>query len=217
MCNTPNDCNKHKLKFTGCCSLSDSELSKLYNLDNLTDVELSAVGVDRTTLIDDYRHLHEMSQLREMERLSSLSRRFVSQLKPPKFKSPRQPQRAFSYDLLDRFFRCMQSETPAFCRFMENDLQIVTDFQRDTKILLMSPKERECACYDSYFEHLDTLYRSGQHDVVISIIAKVMVRFHREPHPVKLRPGFGRGYGPHYARTRTVFVKQKPKPRTPLL
>ncbi|KAH8290080.1 hypothetical protein KR044_009624, partial [Drosophila immigrans] len=175
-----------KLKFTGCCSLSDSELSKLYNLDILTDLELTSVGVDRTSLIDDYRHLHEMSQLREMERLPLLSRRFVSKLKRPKFKSPRKPTKPFSYDLLDRFFRCMQSEALGFCRFMENDLQIITDFQRDTKILLMTPKEREFACYDSYFEYLDNLYQSGKQDVVMSIIAKVMVHFHRDPHPVKL-------------------------------
>ncbi|XP_064538944.1 uncharacterized protein LOC135428777 [Drosophila montana] len=206
-----NDVEKQKLKFTGCCSLTDGELSKLYNLDMLTDEELAAVGVERYSLIDDYRHLHEMSQMRELERLPSLSKRFVSKLKRPKFKSPRKPTKPFNYDLLNKFFRCMQSESVAFCCFMEQELKIITDFQRDTKILLLSPREREFARYESYFDYLDALYQSGEQDRVISIVAKVMINFHRDPNPVKLLPGFGRGYGPHYTRNRTVVVKHKPK------
>ncbi|KAL7743762.1 hypothetical protein ACLKA6_016822 [Drosophila palustris] len=210
MCNH-NGSENQKLKFTGCCSLTDNELSKLYNLDVLTDAELASVGVERGSLIDDYRHLHEMSQLHELEQLPSISKRFASKLKRPKFKSPRKPTQQFQYDLLNRFFRCMQSEAVAFCRFMENDLQIITDFQRDTKILLMSPKEREVACYDSYFNHLDNMYQNGKQDLVIAIVAKVMINFHRDPNPVKVLPGFGRGYGPHYARNRNnVVPKQKP-------
>lgn len=141
-------------------------------------------------------------------RLQSLSQ-FVSKLQKPKFKSPRKPTKPFSYDLLNRFFRCMQSEAVAFCRYMEVDLQIITDVQRDTKILLMSPKEREVACYESYFNYLDQLYTNGEQDRVISIIAKVMINFPREPKPVRVLPGFGHGYGPHYTKPSSSIITSR--------
>ncbi|XP_017870168.1 PREDICTED: uncharacterized protein LOC108618600 [Drosophila arizonae] len=203
MCNTI-DINKQKLKFKGCCKMSNSEISKFYNLDVLTNAELASVGVARDSLIDDYRHLHELSQMRKQQQCKpKMPKLFVSKIKKPKFKSPRKPSKVFHYDLLNKFFRCMQSESVGFCRFMEQDLNIITDFQRDTKILLMSPREREFARYESYFDYLDTLYQNGDQDRVISIVAKVMINFHRDPNPVKLLPGFGRGYGPHYTRDRT--------------
>ncbi|KAH8395988.1 hypothetical protein KR222_000855, partial [Zaprionus bogoriensis] len=183
----PTGAGNKKLKFSGSCSLTDSELSTLYNLDALTEDELASVGIERSSLIDDYRHLHEQALLHDaMKRQPMPSQRFISKLQRPKFKSPRKPTKPFSYDLLNRFFRCMQSEAVAFCRFMEVDLKILTDIQRDTKILLMSPKEREVACYESYFNYLDRLYQAGEQDRVISIVAKVMINFQRNPKPVKL-------------------------------
>lgn len=161
-----------------------------------------------------------MSQLHSLKRplpgesmpLRKSKSKFVSKLQKPKFKSPRKPTKPFSYDLLNRFFRCMQSEAVAFCRFMEVELKIVTDVQRDTKILLMSPKEREIACYESYFSYLDHLYTSGEQDRVISIVAKVMINFQREPKPVRVLPGFGHGYGPHYTSSgRNVVFKHHHK------
>lgn len=191
--------------------MTNSEISKFYNLDLLTDAELASVGLARDSLIDDYRHLHEVSQMREQKCKPKMTKRFVSKIVKPNFMSPRMPSKAFHYDLLNKFFRCMQSESVGFCRFMEQDLNIITDFQRDTNALLLSPREQEFARYESYFDYLDTLYRSGDQDRVISIVAKVMISFHRDPNPVKLLPGFGRGYGSHYARNRTAVVKHHSK------
>lgn len=105
----------------------------------------------------------------------------------------------------------MQSEAVAFCRFMEVDLKIITDIQRDTKILLMSPKEREVACYESYFNYLDGLYLAGEQDRVISIVAKVMINFQRDPKPVRVLPGYGQGYGHHYSNGRNIEIKHHHK------
>ncbi|TDG42506.1 hypothetical protein AWZ03_011075 [Drosophila navojoa] len=216
MCNTT-DINHQKLKFKGCCKMSNDEISKFYNLDILTDDELASVGVARDSLIDDYRHLHELSQIREQQlqqqqqRKPRLPKAFISKIKKPNFKSPRKASKTFQYDLLNKFFRCMQSESAGFCRFMEQDLNIITDFQRDTKILLLAPEEREFARYESYFDYLDALYKSGEQDRVISIVAKVMINVHRDPNPIKLLPSLGRGHSSHVARNRTAVVQHQSK------
>ncbi|XP_030382149.1 uncharacterized protein LOC115629750 [Scaptodrosophila lebanonensis] len=56
------DTNSRKLKFTGSCKLSNAALAEIYHLteEELSDEELASVGLERNSLIDDYRHLHEM-------------------------------------------------------------------------------------------------------------------------------------------------------------
>ncbi|XP_023030954.1 uncharacterized protein LOC111518474 [Drosophila willistoni] len=59
--------DKYKLKFSGCCKLTDDQLSEVYNLDLLSDEELASVNLERKSLVDDYRHLHELSMAHEQE------------------------------------------------------------------------------------------------------------------------------------------------------
>ncbi|XP_046867221.1 uncharacterized protein LOC124460452 [Drosophila willistoni] len=51
-----------KLLLSGSCTLSDDELAEQYNLDKLSDEELASVNLDRKSLINDYRYLHELSE-----------------------------------------------------------------------------------------------------------------------------------------------------------
>lgn len=210
MCNTIGS-EERKLKFIGCCTLTDNELSRHYNLDLLTNSELASVGLERKSLIDDYRHLHEMSQLHEPKQVTSISKPFVSKLKRPQFKGPQKPTRPFQYNLLNKFFLCMQSEAMAFCQFLENDLRVKNPLPVATKDLKMFPEEWVLAVYESYFLHLDRMCMNGEEERVISFIGKTLVKFHRKPNPAKLLPGFGFGYGPHYARNRNNVTKKEPK------
>lgn len=102
----------------------------------------------------------------------------------------------------------MQSEAESFCHFMEVDLKIITDIQRDTKMLLMPPKKREALCYESYFNYLDNLYLAGEQDQVISIIAKVMINIPRDSKPVRVLPGYGKGYGHNYSSGRNNEISK---------
>ncbi|KAH8294463.1 hypothetical protein KR018_008817, partial [Drosophila ironensis] len=176
-----NDNKLRKLKFAGCCRLKDDALERLYKIDRLSDEELASVGLQRSSLIDDYRHLHELSQLREEQEKN----------RPLRAQTPRQnrttlPQqpvlkeaKTYKFQLLNQLVKVMNTEVEPLTIFREQQFEFDADYYEDESMALMSPKEREKRRFESFCDHLDNMFISGDRNMAIDMVVDALIRLNK--------------------------------------
>nr|NP_572149.2 uncharacterized protein Dmel_CG15375 [Drosophila melanogaster]AAF45916.2 uncharacterized protein Dmel_CG15375 [Drosophila melanogaster] len=150
-----------KLKFSGICKLTDEELSHLYKLDELTDEELASVDLKRSSLIDDYRLLHEVSMMRQMENEAAKP---PNPPEPPK--PPNPPERPKARKLL-HFVKVMSFEEEPGTIFTEEQLRLDSNYMELNSDIFR---------LESFYNYLDSMYVSGNSNRAIDL---VMFGIHR--------------------------------------
>nr|XP_017012032.2 uncharacterized protein LOC108067506 [Drosophila takahashii] len=180
----PTDPKSRKLKFAGCCHLKDEALARLYRIDRLTDEELASVGLQRSSLIDDYRHLHEMSLMRKWvngvrpgrtAQTQKSSRSKLPQLRVPEFK----PAKLYKFQLLNQLVKVMSFEKEPESVFNEQQFEFDADYQEDEEVQRMPPKERQRRRFESFCDHLDNMFISGDRNMAIDLVVDALIRLNR--------------------------------------
>ncbi|XP_016980107.1 uncharacterized protein LOC108045330 [Drosophila rhopaloa] len=173
-----------KLKFAGCCHLKDEALARLYRIDRLTDEELASVDLNRSSLIDDYRHLHEISLMRQGE---------VNPARPSRPQTPRKcpsklPQlrikevkvtKMYKFQLLNQLVKVMSSEVEPLSVFQEKQFQFDATYHEDEEVQQLPPKERERRRFKSFCDHLDNMFVSGDRNMAIDMVVDALIRLNR--------------------------------------
>ncbi|XP_068158946.1 uncharacterized protein [Drosophila tropicalis] len=173
--------DKRKLVFAGCCTLSDNELAELYNLDLLTDEELASVALERTSLIDDYRHLHELSMLWKQEEEREKERELEHKREKAELESR---GRKYGFKLLNQLIKKV-FEMKQFSIYMEEEFQIFTEYHTDPAMLLLPTQEREKRRFWSHCDYLENLYYSGGSSRALNIVVVALIRFNKTTLPSK--------------------------------
>ncbi|XP_017045916.1 uncharacterized protein LOC108091306 [Drosophila ficusphila] len=197
--NTDPDCKSddsklRKLKFAGCCHLKDEALARLYKIDRLTDEELASVGLQRSCLIDDYRHLHEVSLMWEQERYPD---------RPAKPQSPRKlrsrlprlcimevkPAKLYKFQLLNQLVKVISFEKEPQAIFQEQQFEFDADYQEDEDVLQLPQEERQKRRFESFCDHLDNMFISGDRNMAIDLVVDALIRLNRRrKHVIPLGP-----------------------------
>ncbi|EDW75301.1 uncharacterized protein Dwil_GK20100 [Drosophila willistoni] len=207
--------DKRKLVFAGCCTLSDDELAELYNLDLLTDEELASVSLERKSLIDDYRHLHELSMLRQQEEEREKER----ELERQREKAELERRRKIAEDAkkVTKIAKAVKLSSKAvaeksdkqlpggrkygfqllnqlikkdfemtqFSIYMEKEFEIFTDYHTDPSMPLLSAQEREKRRFWAHCDYLENLYCSGSCSRAMNIVVVALIRFSKSSLPTK--------------------------------
>ncbi|XP_043660183.1 uncharacterized protein LOC122624607 [Drosophila teissieri] len=168
-----------KLKFSGICQLNDEELEHLYKIDKLTDEELASVDLERSSLIDDYRHLHELSQIWQKENKaappSSLSEwELHKELQHMEYK----PKKVYKFHLLNKLVKVMSFEKDPASIFSEQQLQFDADYH-DEKVYLLPPKDCLRRRLESFYDHLDNMFVCGDRNMAIDLVVQGILRLNR--------------------------------------
>ncbi|EDV45770.1 uncharacterized protein LOC6551112 [Drosophila erecta] len=168
-----------KLKFSGICKLSDEELAHLYKIDELTDEELASVDLERSSLIDDYRHLHELSMMwqekNKAEPPSNLSEwELHSQLQHMEYK----PKKVYKFFLLNKLVKVMSFETDPGSIYTEKQLQFDVDYH-DENAYLLPPKDCLRRRLESFYDHLDNMFVCGDRNMAIDLVVQGILRLNK--------------------------------------
>ncbi|KAH8419704.1 hypothetical protein KR009_001301, partial [Drosophila setifemur] len=183
-----NDRELRKLKFAGCCLLKDEALERLYKIDRLTDEELASVGLQRSSLIDDYRHLHEMSQLRAKEQALNRPRRPMRPQTPHRSRSSKIPQyrsakemrsKTYKFQLLNQLVKVMNIEVEPLTIFREQPFEFDADYYEDAEVSQLPEKERERRRFESFCDHLDNMFISGDRNRAIDMVVDALIRLNK--------------------------------------
>ncbi|XP_043655282.1 uncharacterized protein LOC122621484 [Drosophila teissieri] len=183
--NCASDPKSRKLKFAGICLLNNEELSSLYRIDQLSDEELASVGLERSSLIDDYRLLHELSLMKQKENEVARSRpqaqtckrspmvleeRFIKQMQEYL------PETKYQFPMLSHLIRLMSIERKPETIFSEQELGMDANYQEDAKVLQLPPKERLDRRLKSFYDHLENLFLHGDRRAVTDLVFNAIVR-----------------------------------------
>ncbi|EDV34766.2 uncharacterized protein Dana_GF21491 [Drosophila ananassae] len=182
---TPEDkATSRKLKFAGICRLKDETLERLYNLDRLSDEELASVGLTRKSLIDDYRHLHELSMLREREqekrRPVAPQTQRPSRSRLPQYRAREvRPVKTYKFQLLNQLVKVMNTEIDPLTIFREQQFEFDADYYEDETVARMPAKEREKRRFESFCDHLDNMFISGDRNMAIDMVVDALIRLNK--------------------------------------
>lgn len=182
---TPEDkATSRKLKFAGICRLKDETLERLYNLDRLSDEELASVGLTRKSLIDDYRHLHELSMLREREqekrRPAPPQTQRPSRSRLPQYRAREvRPVKTYKFQLLNQLVKVMNTEIDPLTIFREQQFEFDADYYEDETVARMPAKEREKRRFESFCDHLDNMFISGDRNMAIDMVVDALIRLNK--------------------------------------
>ncbi|XP_039492436.1 uncharacterized protein LOC120452338 [Drosophila santomea] len=181
--NFASDSKSRKLKFAGICRMNNEELSSLYRIDQLTDEELASVGLERSSLIDDYRLLHELSLMKQKENEVTKSRaqtwkrnpvvlgeRFIKQMQEYI------PETKYQFPMLSHLIRLMSLEKEPETIFSEQDLGIDANYQEDAKVQQLLPKERLDRRLESFYDHLENMFLHGDRKAATDLVFNAIVR-----------------------------------------
>ncbi|EDW53209.1 GM12322 [Drosophila sechellia] len=177
-----------KLKFSGICKLTDEELSHLYKLDELTDEELVSLGLERGSLIDDYRLLHEVSMMRKLENeaakppnppeppmLASLSEwELHEQLQHMDYI----PKKVYKFELLNKLVKVMSIEKESGTIFSEEQLRLDLNYI-ELNSYLVAPQERLGLRLESFYNYLDNMFVSGDRNKALELVLHGIRRLNR--------------------------------------
>ncbi|XP_017074952.1 uncharacterized protein LOC108110399 [Drosophila eugracilis] len=176
------DPKSRKLKFAGCCHLKDEALAGLYRIDQLTDEELASVGLERTSLIDDYRHLHEVSMMRQRENRSqaqALDLKIIRSKLPQLRMQEHKPTKLYKFQLLNQLVKVMSFEKEPEAIFNEQQFEFDADYHEDEEVQRMPPKERQRRRFESFCDHLDNMFISGDRNMAINVVVDALIRLNR--------------------------------------
>ncbi|KAH8349431.1 hypothetical protein KR067_012045, partial [Drosophila pandora] len=182
---TPEDkATSRKLKFAGICRLKDETLERLYKLDRLSDEELASVGLTRKSLIDDYRHLHELSMLREREqekrRPVAPQTQRPSRSRLPQYRAREvRPVKTYKFQLLNQLVKVMNTEIDPLTIFREQQFEFDADYYEDETVARMPAKEREKRRFESFCDHLDNMFISGDRNMAIDMVVDALIRLNK--------------------------------------
>ncbi|EDW96934.1 uncharacterized protein LOC6536650 [Drosophila yakuba] len=181
--NFASDPKSRKLKFAGICPMNNEELSSLYRIDQLTDEELASVGLERSSLIDDYRLLHELSLMKQKENEVTKSRaqtwkrnpvvldeRFIKQMQEYI------PETKYQFPMLSHLIRLMSLEKEPETIFSKQDLGIDANYQEDAKVQQLLPKERLHRRLESFYDHLENMFLHGDRKAATDLVFDAIVR-----------------------------------------
>ncbi|XP_016935115.1 uncharacterized protein [Drosophila suzukii] len=187
------DPKSRKLKFAGCCHLKDEALARLYKIDRLTDEELASVGLQRKSLIDDYRHLHELSQMRKWEngvrpaRPAQTHRSRFSRM--PQFRLQEyKPVKLYKFQLLNQLVHVMSFDKDSETIFNEKQFEFDADYHEDEEVQRLPAKERKRRRFESFCDHLDNMFICGDRNMAIDLVVDALIRLNRRR---KLNPPTG--------------------------
>ncbi|XP_033169471.1 uncharacterized protein LOC117146935 [Drosophila mauritiana] len=177
-----------KLKFSGICKLTDEELSHLYKLDELTDEELVSLGLERGSLIDDYRLLHEVSMMRKLENEAAKP---PNPPEPPKLASLSEwelhdqlqhmdyiPKKVYKFELLNKLVKVMSIEKESGTIFSEEQLRLDLNYS-ELNSYLVPPKERLGLRLESFYNYLDNMFVSGDRNKALELVLHGIRRLNR--------------------------------------
>lgn len=188
-----------KLKFAGCCLMSDKQLEQHYKLYRLSDEELASVGLQRSSLIDDYRVLHEVSQLRQLElkREKALNSNPLQaralKLKELQLQLGIRPHKAYKFQLLNQLVRVMDIEDDPSAIFPEPQFYFDALYVETEETRRLGPKERERRRFDAFYDHLDKMFIHGDRNKAIDVVVDAFVRLKKRRMEVSQIP-IPRGY-----------------------
>ncbi|EDW42598.1 uncharacterized protein LOC6606815 [Drosophila sechellia] len=178
------DPNSRKLKFAGICKLNNDELSSLYNIDQLTDEELASVNLDRNSLIDDYRLLHEVSQMKQIEKEANsipvaapaeqaksmeLHEQFATEMEKYLTKK-------YTFPMLNHLIKLMSWETEPQTIFNEKAFQIDVNYHEDEEVLQLEPNERLFRRLMSFYDHLEDIFVKGNRKTASDLVFNAIIR-----------------------------------------
>lgn len=179
------DPNSRKLKFAGICKLNNDELSSLYNIDKLTDEELASVNLDRSSLIDDYRLLHEVSQMKQIEneanniaaaapagqpKSKELHEQFVKEME--KYLT----NKKYTFPMLNHLIKLMSWEVEPETIFNEKAFQIDVNYHEDEEVMQLEPNERLFRRLKSIYDHLEDMFINGNRRTASDLVFTAIIR-----------------------------------------
>ncbi|XP_020805380.1 uncharacterized protein LOC110181823 [Drosophila serrata] len=189
-----------KLKLIGCCPMTDKQMEEHYKLHHISDDELATVGIQRSSLIDDYRLMHEISQKRQLK---------LKQEKKPNINDPAEdreqrikelqlrlgirPHKAYKFQLLNQLVRVMDTEPDPKIIFPETQFNFFSIYCENDEVRLLSPKERERRRFDAFYDHLDNMFVNGDRNKAIDLVVDAFVRLKKRRMQVSQVP-IPRGY-----------------------
>ncbi|KAH8323132.1 hypothetical protein KR074_005583 [Drosophila pseudoananassae] len=168
-----------KLKFAGICRLKDETLERLYNLHRLSDEDLATVGLTRKSLIDDYRHHHEMSLQRQREEEKRRSQRQSRSRVPHSRARLTRPLKTYKFQLLNQLVKVMNNEIDPLTIFREQQFEFDADYYEDDSVALMPAKEREQRRFESFCDHLDNMFICGDRNMAVDMVVDALIRLNR--------------------------------------
>ncbi|KAH8245538.1 hypothetical protein KR032_011582, partial [Drosophila birchii] len=181
----PSDLNSQsrKLKLIGCCLLTDQQLEQHYKLHHISDAELTAVGMQRSSLIDDYRLMHEISQMHQLRvkrekrpNTHDLPEDREERIKELQFRLGIRPHKAYKFQLLNQLVRVMDTEPDPKVIFPETEFNFFAIYSESEEVLRLAPKERERRRFDAFYDHLDNMFVSGDRNKAIDLVVDAFVR-----------------------------------------
>ncbi|EDV49511.1 uncharacterized protein LOC6554064 [Drosophila erecta] len=192
--NFDSDPKSRKLKFAGICKLNNEELSSLYRIDQLTDEELASVGLERSSLIDDYRLLHELSMMKQMENEVTKSPAQTCKQKPmaldERFGKQMHeciPKSKYKFTMLSHLIMLMSLDKQPETIFSEQDLKIDADYHEDAKVVQLMPKERLDRRLESFYDHLEKMFLHGDRKKANDLVFNAIVRLVDRRTPLESR------------------------------
>ncbi|KAH8304104.1 hypothetical protein KR059_000704, partial [Drosophila kikkawai] len=171
-----------KLKFIGCCHLTDKQMEQHYKLHYISDGELASVGMQRSSVIDDYRLMHEISQMHQQDlrreraqKLSALPEDRAERIKELQFRLGMRPHKAYKFQLLNQLVRVMDTEPDPKVIFPEKQFTFFAIYSA-TEDRRLAPKERERHRFDAFYDYLDDMFVNGDRNKAIDVVVDAFVR-----------------------------------------
>ncbi|KAH8289209.1 hypothetical protein KR054_001734, partial [Drosophila jambulina] len=171
-----------KLKLIGCCHLTDRQLEQHYKLHYTTDEELATVGLQRSSVIEDYRLMHEISQMRTLDsRLKILKSNALPEDREERIKELQRrlgirPHKAYKFQLLNQLVRVMDTEPDPKAIFPDTQFQFFSVYCESEEVRRLAPRERERRRFDAFYDHLDNMFVNGDRNKAIDVVVDAFVR-----------------------------------------
>ncbi|KAH8265931.1 hypothetical protein KR038_005576, partial [Drosophila bunnanda] len=173
----------HKLKLIGCCHMTDMQLEQHYKLHHISDEELASVGIQRSSLIADYRLMHEISQQHQLKmkrekrpNINDLPEDREERIKELQQRLGIRPHKAYKFQLLNQLVRVMDTEPDPKVIFPESEFHFFAIYCENESVSRLSSKQRERRRFDAFYDHLDNMFVNGDRNKAIDLVVDAFVR-----------------------------------------
>ncbi|KAH8376304.1 hypothetical protein KR200_001381, partial [Drosophila serrata] len=158
------------VKLLGYCLLTDRQLEHYYKLHLISDEELATAGVDRSSLIDDYRRMHEISQKRPA------SEDIAKQVKELQLQLGIRPHKPYKFQLLNQLVRLMDSQPDPKVIFPETPFDFNATYWESEAICRLTPEERDRRRFDALYDYLDNEFVRGDRNKAFEVVVNGLIR-----------------------------------------